>query len=415
MIRTHIVEASSFTQQRATFNIPTVLASSIKVCHLGAYGAQVYPSNAILGQLACVDKIVIRSGGTVLGQYDRNTHNILEYKMLKQAGIKHRNVYKQLLASNYGCVLAQAGAESADHPGNAALTMGDALTPRVCVDKHSLKRLAVAEANTDFACVDLADILGWCSATYTAGDMQAAGIMPCHIYDNLKLTIEFTDANSVGTGATTIAQPYLIVDELEDAGLAAKFSAAKKQLSVSYVDYELESVFVGAATNSKVFLNGFYGKTVGELVMMSDDVDAFSTGQANEVFRLLVNNQPLLNLTSGVDHPAKKAAFMRMQGMDLYVPLFSDRALAAGNGTLATGADGTATAIYDGPANSASQQTIYYTNKCSYLSLPVMVPVEKLQIDYNRSNTDALTLLFWAQVQKVQRWDSMAAPVVAYM
>jgi hypothetical protein len=414
MIRSQIIEASSFTQSRADFNIPQKLASSIKIAHLGVYGGVGYVQNAITGMANVISKIVLRDGATVLSQYDQNINNYLEFKLLKQNNSRHRNINKVLYSSNFGMLSNNGGVNSAAQV--AGVANGEALVnPRVCVDKHDLKRSALAEADSDLAVVSLADMLGFCGATFSDGEEQIANVIPCHIFSNLKLSIEFKAPAQVAANATTVAQPYLIFDELVNPALEQQL--AKPSVMAQYVDLELEKVFLGAGTASKAYLNGFYGKTLGNLYMMCSDESltyALSQYQPAEVLRLNVNNTPLFQLTSGIDTPAKKAAFLRMLGIDLSIPLMSDRVL---DGVPLPAADADATSLYEGAAAAANVQTQFYSGGvCSYSALPINTRINQLQLDYSRQvANNASALLFWGEVMKVMTTGSDGNKVVSYM
>jgi hypothetical protein len=417
MIRSQIIEASSFTQSRAEFNIPQKLASSIKIAHLGVYGGVGYVQNAITGMANVISKIVLRDGATVLSQYDQNVNNYLEFKLLQQNNSRHRNINKVLYASNFGMLSNNGGVNSgAPIAGILGASGEQAVNPRVCVDKHDLKRSAVAEADSDLAVVSLADMLGFCGATFSDGEEQLAGVIPCHIFSNLKLSIQFRAAADVAVNATTVAQPYLIFDELINPALEQQL--AKPNVVAEYADLELEKVFLPQGIQTlKPYLNSFYGKTLGNLYMMLDDGASYALSQyqAGEVVRLNVNNTPLFQLTSGIDTPAKKAAFLRMLGIDLSVPLMSDRIL---NGVPTPANDADATSIYEGLAAGLSnvQSQFYSAGTCSYLAIPVNTRINQLQLDYAR-NAGAvdLSMLFWGEVMKVMTTGSDGNKVVSYM
>ena len=414
MIRSQIIEASSFTQQRAEFNIPQNLASSIKIAHLGVFGgAAGYVINSLTGMANVIKKIVLRDGATVLSQYDQNVNNYLEFKLLQQSNSRHRNINKVLYASNFGMVSNNGGLNSG--AAIAGIAFGEqGVNPRVCVDKHDLKRSAVAEADSDLAIVNLADMLGFCGATFYDGEEGIAGVIPCHIFNNLKLSIEFNAPASVATGATTVAQPYLIFDELDNPALEQQL--AKPSIQAQYTDLELEKVFLGASLNSKAYLNSFYGKTLGNLFLMFDDASAYALSgyQVGEVVRLNVNNTPLFQLTSGIDTPAKKAAFLRMLGIDLSVPLMADRIL---DGVPLPAADADATSIYEGLAAGLLpvQSQFYSGGTCSYLAMPINTRINQLQLDYVRTANTALNMLFWGEVMKVYSKDRDGNAMVSYM
>lgn len=416
MIRSQIIEASSFTQSRAEFNIPQKLASSIKIAHLGVYGVDAYVVNSLIGMANIIKKIVLRDGATVLSQYDQNVNNYLEFKLLQQNNSRHRNINKVLYASNFGMLSNNGGLDSVNKIAGTAVTgfsSEQAVNPRVCIDKHDLKRSATAEADSDLAIVSLADMLGFCKATFSDGEAQISGVIPCHIFSNLKLSIEFNTAATAAVGATTVAQPYLIFDELVNPALEQQL--AKPSVVAEYVDLELEKLFLGQAQNSKAYLNSFYGKTLGNLYLMFDDSSAYplSGYQEGEVVRLNVNNTPLFQLTSGIDTPAKKAAFLRMLGIDLSIPLMADRVLD-GVPLPAVGAD--ATSIYEGVANPPNVQSNFYSGgTCSYLAMPINTRINQLQLDYVRTANTNLNMLFWGEVMKVMSTGGDGNKVVSYM
>ena len=416
MIRSQIIEASSFTQKRVEFNIPKSLASSIKLAHLGVYGgAPAYVTNALIGMAGCIKKIVLRDGATVLSQYDQNFNNYLEFKLLQQNNSRHRNINKVLYSSNFGMLLNNGGLDS--NAAIAAIVLGEqGVSPRVCVDKHDLKRSAVLESDSDLAVVNLADLLGFCNATFIDGDSQIAGVIPCHIFNNLKLSIEFNDANTVAQNATTIAQPYLIFDELDNPSLEQQL--AKPSIQAQYSDLQLEKVFLGQNTDLKPYLNSFYGKTVGNLYLMFDDTQpyALSAYQAGEVIRLNVNDTPLYQLTSGIDKPAKKAVFLRMLGIDLSIPFMSDRTLSEVPASANASND---TSIYEGLANPSNVQSQFYSGStCSYLAMPLNTFINKLQLDYHRGAVGANApevILLWGEVIKFMTVDNDGSKKISYM
>ena len=411
MIRSQIVEASSFTQQRVEFNIPQKLATSIKIAHLGVFGGNGYVVNGIIGMAHVISKIVLRDGATVLSQYDQNVNNYLEFKLLQQNNSRHRNINKVLYGSNFGFVSENAGLVGAN-VSLPAVASEQVVNPRVCLDKHDLKKSATLEANSDLAVVNLADMLGFCRAVFSDGQQQVSGFIPCHVFSNLKLSIEFNTAVNTATNATTVAQPYLIFDEIIDPQMEAML--AKPSIVAQYSDLELEKIFLGAAANSKAYLNSFYGKTVGSLFMMVDDGGQFALSQLQEteVVRLNVNNTPLFQLTTGIDSASKKAAFLRMLGVDLSIPLMSDRFLDI---VPAPNQPSDVTSIYEGLANCPNTETNFYSSgTCSYLALPVNTRITQLQLDYSRTSNQAISLLFWGEVVKVGQFIS-GAYNVSYM
>lgn len=232
-----------------------------------------------------------------------------------------------------------------------------------------------------------------------------------HLFSNLKLTVEFAPtAGEVATGCTAFSIPYLVIDQAPDS-VAQQISG--KSISCAYSDWEVEESFLGTGLTSKTFLNGYYGKTIGELVLMSSG--AFSHKQDGQVFKILINNEPYFNLSNGIDSDGKVQTLMRLQGFDLCIPAFGDRKLAVGNGTVATSANGVATSVYEGPADALPVETNYYNEgRMSYLSVPIQAKIDSAQIEYTRTNNDALTLEFWAQVGKVMQFSADGSPLISY-
>ena len=414
MLKSQIVEANSFTQARCEFSIPAKMCASLKLAHLGVFGANGYPLDGILGQVAVIKKITLRNGGTVLSQYDRYFRSLYEYRMMSSPNSYHRNISKETMCSNYGMCLNNGGSDKGANV--AGVSVGENATrPRVCMDKKHLRSAAVAEADSDLAIFDLAAMLGFLNASYQDGSNQISGVIPFHIFGNMKLQIEWEAPANVCAGATTVAQPYLIFNEIEDDALASRFMG--KSLQAQYVDYELESVFINQATSSRSFLNGFYGKTLGNMVIMTDigDPVPLSYYQAGEVVRLLVNNSNLIQLTSGIDHEGKKAAFTRMTAGDLAIVSMADRTLS-GNAGYGDDANASAVSPYEGPANAASTESNWYAaGSQSYLTLPIQTKISQLQLDYARTANTAATLLFWGEVAKVMSFDNTGSVVISYM
>jgi hypothetical protein len=415
MLKSQVIEANSFSQSRCEFSLPQKMAASIKIAHLGVFGGAGYCLDGQLGQVSVIRKITLRQGGTVLSQYDRYFRAMMDFKLLQSANSFHRNIGKQLHASNYGMCLNDGGADTAAN-AVAGLAVGEqAVRPRICIDKKDLKEVAVAEGNTDFAIFDIADALGFCSAVYQDGGNTIGGVIPCHIFNNLRLSIEFEAPANVCAAATTVAQPYLIFNEVDDPALAQKFM--NRSLAAQYVDLELESLYLGAGLSSRSFLNGFYGKTIGNLVIMTDigDPVPLSYYQTGEVVRLLVNNSNLIQLTTGIDHAGKKAAFTRMMTNDLSIVSMADR-IFADNTNYAASANASATSIYEGPANAASTETNWYSEASqSYLVLPIQTKISQLQLDYSRTANTPISLLFWGEVAKVLSFDNTGSAVISYM
>ena len=413
LVVSQIIEATNFTQQRADFNIPKLLCDKIRLCHLGVYGDETQPLDPVLGQLACIKKIVLRDGGVVLSQYDRNIKSAMKLKLLASTTnddfkVKRRNVD----GSFAGLELRRAGANSDQQPGVAGRTMEGAVIPKICVDKKDPPRIAVAEADTRFATLDLADVLGWCSAVYTAGSTQLSGVMPCHIHNQLKLSVEF-DATQVAAG-TVMAQPYLIFHDVQDQSLEGSFM--NQNLVAQYADWELESVYLGNGIQSKVFLNSFFNKTISKLAMICD-IDGTGQSEAldGEVFRLLVNNTPYFQLTTGLDHEAKKAAFTRLAGFEFPIALHSDKQVDTVENCWPDNPNADATSICEGDDAADESGSLWYRANNSYLVLDINQRINNMQIDYAIAGAApaALTLQFWGQVEKLVKY-SPNAPLVAY-
>lgn len=413
----HIIEATNFTAKRADFNIPAMLCDKMRLCHLGVYGVAGQPLDPVLGQLAIIDKLTLRDGGVILSQYNRNIKSAMKLKLLSStSNDQFRSKRRVLDASLSGLELRNSGVEVAGgvQPGEPGKLIMGAGVPKVCVDKKDPVRIGETEEETRFAMLDLADVLGWCSAVYTAGNTVLSGTMPCHIHKQLKLSVEFAAADSV-LADSTIAQPYLIFHEVQDA--KAEQAYMNPNLVAQYADWELESVYLGEAQQSKVFLNSFFNKTLSKLAMIVDATQANgqSTALDGEVFRLLVNNAPYFQLTSGLNHAAKKACFTRLAGYELPIALHSDKPADQANTMWPENPDEDATSICEG-ANAADQSgSLWYRAANSYLILDINQKITNLQIDYSETEAaaNALTLQFWGQVEKRVAF-STNAPVVAY-
>jgi hypothetical protein len=272
----------------------------------------------------------------------------------------------------------------------------------------------VAEAETRFAILNLADVLGWCSAVYTGGSAELSGAMPCHIHKQLKLSIEFDAPGNVTLGAaTTVAQPYLIFREAQDP--AAEKAYMNPNLVAQYSDWEMESVWIGNGTSSKVFLNSFYNKTVSKLAMINDiDATGQSVALVGEVFRLLVNNTPYFQLTTGINHEAKKAALTRLAGYELPIALHSDKTIATTTRMWPVNPDTDATSICEGQDADDVSGSLWFRANNSYLVLPINQKINQMQIDWSIGAAPVdLTLQFWGQVEKLVSY-STNAPTVAY-
>lgn len=416
LVVSQIIEATNFPQNgsRVDFNIPKLLCGKIRLCHLGVYGAESQPLDPVLGQLSCIKKIVLRDGGVVLSQYDRNIKSAMKLKLLATTTnddfkVKRRNVD----GSFAGLELRRAGENSASQPAVAGRTMEADVIPKICVDKKDPPRIAAAEADTRFATLDLADVLGWCSAVYTAGSTQMSGVMPCHIHNQLKLSVEF-DATQVVDAGCVMAQPYLIFHEVQDPKLEQSFM--NPNLVAQYADWELESVYLGNGIQSKVFLNSFFNKTLSKLAMICDiDGSGQSEALGGEVLRLLVNNVPYFQLTTGLNHEAKKAAFTRLAGFEFPIALHSDKQLDTVPVSWPANPDADATSICEGANANDQSGSLWYRANNSYLVLDINQRINNMQIDYSITAAAPanLTLQFWGQVEKLVKYSSNA-PLVAY-
>lgn len=424
MIKSQIIEASSFTQSRVEFNIPQALCSSIKVCDLGVYGAPnpEFPLDPILGQLSVISKITMRDNGQVLSQYDRRVSSLLEYKALQKSNLKHRSIVKKLNAHNYGLLVENGGADNtvATIGVNAAMAGEGVVSPRICMDKKDLTRVFTAQADTKLAVLDLRDMLGWCNAVYKSGSNVISEYMPCHIHKNLKLSIEFNAPANVSPTATTVAQPYLIFDAVENMEVENAFS---KGVEAEWTDMELEEVYLGTDTTSKRFLNSFYGKTVANMhilplnnaqtiVPLAPSMGGESAG--DDKLNLLLNQVPLLQ-QGGIDSPGKRAAFLQMAVGDLAIPLGADRAVA--NCPDRSASANAVNSLYEGEINGGNyncQSNYFSSATLAYMALPIQAKVTSLQLDFNRSNNFGGSLLCFGEVLKMESFDKSGVPIISY-
>jgi hypothetical protein len=417
MLKSQIIEPSSFSQKRVEFSIPQQLCSGMKICDLGVFGPAnpAYPLDPVLGQLAVISKIRLLDNGVVLSQYDRRFTNITTYKQLLKNNTKHRCITRSVNANNYGFVVENGGPSSVNVPGTIVGSEA-ACRPRICTDKKDLSRVFAAQADTKLAILDLRDCLGWCDAVYSSESAQLSAYIPCQLYKNLKLSIEFDLPANVCTGATTIAQPFMIFDSVDSPQVAAAFNGT----SAEWVDMELEEVYLGAATSSKRFLNSFYGKKLGNLHLMKSSTagSVLSPGYGAESINLLVNQVPLFQ-QSGLDSLGKQVAFTQMAlGGDVYSPLTADRVIGGGFvPDKGTSADGSATSVFEGgvsvPFIGASNY--YAAGAMNYISMPVQQPITSLQLDYARTVATDASLLFFGEVVKQLAFDSKSnAPVITY-
>jgi hypothetical protein len=428
MIKSQIVEASSFSQSRVEFNIPQSLCGGIKVCSLGVFGPPnpVYPKDPILGQLAVISKITLRDNGQVLSQYDRQILSLMEYKMLQKSNVKQRSVLKRVNAHNYGLVVNNGGA---DNTGSTQIGVGAAMagegivSPRICMDKKDLTRVFTTQADTKLAVLDLRDVLGWCNAVYKVGSGVVSSYMPCHIHKNLKLSIEFAAPGAVATDATTVAQPYIIFDEVVEPDVEAAF--AKGSLIGQWADMELEEVFLGGNAQSKTFLNSFYGKTLANLHIipkltnqniapLAPNLGEQSAG--DDKLNVLLNQVPLIQ-QGGIDSMGKRAAFllMALNGSDLSSPLGADRTVQ--NSPNKTNSADAVNSLYEGADNAGTyncQSNFFSAGTLSYMAMPIQSKVESLQLDFRRSTNNDASLLFFGEVLKVESFDASGKPVIGY-
>lgn len=426
MIKSQIIEASSFTQSRVEFNIPQALCGGIKVCGLGVYGSTgpEYPLDPILGQLNVISKITLRDNGQVLSQYDRRLASLLEYKSLMKSNVKHRSVLKRTLAHNYGLVVNNGGPTSAvaqiglgaDMPGEGSVIS------RVCMDKKDLTRIFTASVDTKFAVLDIADVLGWCNAVYKSGSEVISAYMPCHAHKNLKLSIEFNKPDSVSATATLVAQPYLIFDEVNNQQVADSFKVGS--MVGEWTDLELEELYLGTSTVSKTFLNSFYGKTVGTLHVLPLNPNSanvplapttgLTASTGADKLNVLLNQAPLLQ-QGGIDSPGKRCAFLQMTAGDVAIPFGADRVITncPDKGTSADASN----SIYEGDANAGAyncQSNFFSQGTLSYSALPIQAKVNSLQLDFARSVNTAQALLCFGEVLKTETFDNSGKPIIGY-
>lgn len=425
MIKSQIIEASSFTQSRVEFNIPQALCGSIKICDLGVYGsaAAEYSLDPLLGQLGVIKSITLRDNGQVLSQYDRRVASLLEYKALQKSNLKHRSIVKKLNAHNYGLLVENGGAD------NAVQTIGivgnlageGVVSPRICMDKKDLSRVFAAQADTKLAILDLRDILGWANAVYKDGSNVINSYMPCHIHKNLKLSIEFNPVTFVGAAATTVAQPYLIFDAVENPAVSSAFMSAG--LLAEWTDMELEEVFLGTDTTSKRFINSFYGKTVANMhilplntaqtvVPLAPSMGGQAAG--NDKLNMLLNQVPVLQ-QGGIDSPGKRAAFLQMTVGDLSIPLGSDREV--GNCPDRSASANAVNSLYEGEINGGNyncQSNFFSLATLAYMALPIQAKVNSLQLDFSRSDNFGGSLLCFGEVLKMESFDKSGIPIISY-
>ena len=423
MIKSHIIEAASFTQARCEFNVPAALCASMKLCDIGVTVAdRAYPLDPIIGQLGIIKSITIRDNAQVLSQYDRRFASVMEYKALQQTNTKHRNILRKLYANNHGFQLENGGANAAT-PGNigAGNVLGEGVVyPRVAVDKRCLSRVANTQLNSKLAVLDLRDVMGWCNAVYSGGDAALSGYMPCHMHNNMKLQIEFNIPTNVAGGANGIIQPYLIFDEVNNPSLAKEYMNA----TGSWTDLELEEIYLGTDATSRRFLNSFYGKTVGNLHLIPLNNGSTvvplaptlgNTYAANDRLNLLVNQVPLLQ-QAGIDSVGKRNVYLQMAVGDLCIPIFADR-IIKGSGDKTNSADA-ANSLYEGAVIAggtfAANSNYFSAGTLSYMALPVQSKITSLQLDLSRSTNFNATLLCFGEVMK-QSQLGQGSPVVSYM
>jgi hypothetical protein len=418
MLKSQIIEATSYiSNKRVDFNIPSVLCSNIKLVNLGVFGTtQVqYPVDPVLGQLAVIKSIRLTENGQVLSQYDRRFSNLMQYKMLTNNNTQQRCIERKVSAHNYGLVVNNGGSDDAGNPNTNGVLSEAAVRPRICVDKKDLTRIAPAQIDTKFAILDLKRVLGFLTAQWDSSNADIMGYVPCHLFRNLKLSIEFVDTiTQVALTATQVLQPYIIMDTIEDPAMEKAFMGKQAQ----WLEYELEEVFINNAQQANNFLNSFYGKTLANLHVMSDTGSTLSPNLQGEKLNLLVNQVPLFQ-QSGVDTVGKRAAFTQMCLGDLYIPLTADRVIAA-IPDKTNDADASATSIFEGAAVAAQlpvSSSYYASGTASYLCMPIQQKIESLQLRYTRTlATNNTYLLFWGEVAKVLQMDPKSgAPVVSYV
>ena len=418
MLKSQIIEASSYIpNKRVDFNIPSVLCSDIKIADIGVYGTTnvEYPVDPVLGQLAVIKSVRLTENGQVLSQYDRRLSNLMQYKMLQQNNTKQRCVERKISAHNYGLLVNNGAEDDAGVPDAIAAVKSEAgVTQRICIDKKDLTRVAPAQQDTKFAILDLKRVLGFMGAQWDSSKAEIMGFIPCHLFKNLKLSIEFvSDITTVAPNATQVAQPYLIMDAVEDPAMEKAFMGKQAQ----WLEHELEEVYIAGAQQSNNFLNSFYGKTLANLHVFSA-LSAGSTLSPNlqgESLNLLVNQVPLFQ-QSGVNTLGKRAAFTQMCMGDLYIPLTADR-VVAGIPDSTTSADATATSIFEGPINGTPVSSNQFASgTTSYLCAPIQQKITSMQLRYTRTGNADAYLLFWGEVMKVMTMDPQSgAPVVSYV
>lgn len=411
----HIIEATNFSPTRCDFNIPQILAEKITLAGVGVYGAQGRPSDPVIGQLGVIKSITLKDGGVILSQISRDFSTIVRFKLLAQSSNEDfRAKRRHRDGSNFGVEFRRGGAAGTTQPGAAGRTCEAATNPRVCVDKKDASFIDTVADNTRFASLNLADVLGWCNAFYSSGETMVSSAMPCHIH-NLKLSIEFNDPATVLAG-TVVNQPYLIMHEIRDQQLENAFM--NKNLVARYADWDEEIVRLGVNTSSKVFLNSFIGRTLSKLMFMPTQAGGpQALAYPDEVFRMLVNNMPYTELSTGINHPGKKLMFTRQAGYELPVPLNSEKPVA--NVTVsqpdAPEAVGNVTASIEGTNAADTSGTLSHRADFSYLVMDINQKIENLQLDYALAAAPAAItdLKFFGLCEKQVAFSS-SAPVVSF-
>jgi len=426
MIKSQVLECSSFTQTQCDIKLPRSLCSSMKLAHLGVYGGVGYPTSGILGQVNVIKEIELLDGGVVLSGYTNKLQNLLEFLVLQKSNNTNRNLLKSTNCSNYGFLLNNGGADAGTTiDGIASTPYEGAVRPRVCVDKKNLMTSQASEQETDFAVLDLSMVLGFLNAQYKAGENVMQNVIPCHLFENLRLRIKFNSPSSVCDNATTVAQPYLIFDEIINEQLSNVFLQNKNSVIAEYKDLELEQVYLNNQTSVNTFLNGFYGKTIGNLYIMFDGStsgspyqgDVAGNGQTpKEQFKFTVNNNSLLSLTSGINHEGKKAMYARQCGLDLDIPSLGDRVIAL-NGSLALNVNADGNSLYEGTGNDKSVESNFYNaGRLSYLALPLDIKINSMQVEYLRTQTEQINMLVWAELGKFLNFDkNSGATTISYL
>lgn len=415
MLKSVIIEASSVSPTRVDFNIPSSLCTGIKVVDLGVYGTTdpEYLADPVLGQLAVINKIRLTENGQVLSQYDRRFQNLLQYKMFQRNNTEHRCIHRKLAAHNYGLVVNNGGSDSVQHPFDAAINAEAAVRPRICIDKKDLSRVFPAQEDTKLAMMDLSMVLGFMNASWDSANAELVGYVPCHLFKNLKLSIEFNTAASVAPNATQISRPYLIMDVIENTAMEKAFMGKVCE----FIEHEVEEVYIGGSAQSNNFLNSFYGKTIANLHLMSFIPGTnLSPNLGNESLNLLVNQVPLFQ-QSGIDSISKRVAFTQMAlGGDLYIPLTADR-VSELIPSAGTSSDTSTTSIFEGPTPATAVASNQFSSgTCSYLAMPIQQKINSLQLRYTRTGGNAAYLLFFGEVAKVLQLDPKSgAPVASYV